>query len=239
MIKRLSPSVDTTGDGVADGSITQESLTYSLSGSVVSGITQQAGITGGGQPSVQTDFAFQPGGLNKTTEVVAGKTTTHNFSNGVYSSVQDPAGNNTAQSTNAQYRPDMQIDANGNAAQMNWSLDGKHLQQIMNAQREVTNLSYNSNDEVDSIIDAEGRKTKFTYSDANYPHLPTRIQFYDKDGTTILRWSELTYNSDGRVLTEKQFDPSGVTVQQQVNRSYYTSGNGNGLLQTLTRKECT
>src|SRR5690606_4708161 len=42
----------------------------------------------------------------------------------------------------------------------------------------------------------------------------------------------------GRTLTEKVIDPAnGTTVQQQVTRTYHASGNGNGLLHTVTQED--
>src|SRR4030095_5642913 len=64
------------------------------------------------------------------------------------------------------------------------------------------------------------------------------IKVIDPDGTTVLRWQEFTYDSLGRTLTEKVIDPvDETTVQQQVTRTYYTSGDGDGLLHTVTQED--
>ena len=55
----------------------------------------------------------------------------------------------------------------------------------------------------------------------------------------MLHWQEFSYDSAGRTLTEKTFDPTsnGSLLQQEVDRSYYTSGNGNGMLRQVTQRE--
>jgi len=56
------------------------------------------------------------------------------------------------------------------------------------------------------------------------------------DDSLILRWQEFTYDSQGRTLNEKTIDPAdGVTLLHQVIRAYYNSGEGSGLLQTVTQ----
>src|SRR5258708_1773143 len=104
---------------VPDGALTLASLLYTLSGSTVTNLTQQRGIQGAKPALEQTDYAFQPNGLNVTTEMVAGRITTRQFDNGVYAGAQDPAGNMTFQVVNFQYRPNSQTDPNGHATQLN------------------------------------------------------------------------------------------------------------------------
>jgi len=233
LIEVVSPSVDTTGDGTPDGTLSLEQLVYTTSGATITNITQNEG-----NAALSTAFAFQPGGQNITTETLAGKVTTHSFDNGVYVSQQDPAGNVASQAVNLQYRPDALKDQKGNRTEMVWGEGGKLLHQVKDALGNLTTLNYNgsgsSEDTLNYSINAEGRKTQYTYGDVNNPRLPTRIQLYDTNGTTILHWQEYTYDTNGRVLTDKLFDPTGTTVQKQTNRAYYTSGNGNGLLQTVT-----
>jgi RHS repeat-associated protein len=232
MIEILSPNVDPTGAGGAGSPIALQQLTYTVSGGQVTSLVQNRG-----DGLLSTTFTFQPGGQNITTETTAGKTTTHTFANGVYASVQDPAGNVSTQLTNFQYRPDRLTDPNGQRTEFVWSPDGKLLQQAIDALGQAERFIYNTNDTVNYSLDAEGRKTQFTYGDVNNPRLPTRVQMYDKDGTTVLRWLEFTYDSKGRVLTQKLYNTAGSIVQQQMDYAYYNSGNGNGLLQTTTEKD--
>jgi RHS repeat-associated protein len=236
LLETVSPQVDTDGNGVVDTAITVEKLTYTTSGSTVTNITRELGNN-----SLATSYAFQPSGQNLTNETTAGLTNIHRFSNGVYEGTQDAAGNYAAQWLNYQYRPERVIDAKGNATQLNWMADGKLLTKVTDALGNPTTLAYNTSgasvDTLNYSIDPLGRKTQFTYGDTNQPRLPTRLQHYDKDGGSIVRWQEWTYDNKGRVLTEKLFDAGGTTVQRQVDRTYYSSGNGNGLLQSVTLKD--
>jgi len=233
---QLSPPVDTTGGGLFV-SFPIKKLTYTLSGTRVAGIHQEVG-----NAALVTDYSFQPGGQPITTETTAGKTTTHQFSGGLDIGVQDAAGNSSTQGRDAQYRPSSITDANGHQTQMVWSSDAKRLNSITDATNATTSFSYNSggasDGTLDYSLDAQGRKTQYTYADAANPRLPTRVKVFDTNGTTVLRWQEFSYDSKGRTLTDKALDPAnGTTVLAQVIRSYYASGNGAGLLQTLSQKD--
>jgi hypothetical protein len=109
MIQRQSPTVDTDGDGQADGPIVLESLAYTVTGGKVTGITQQRG-----NGLLATALAFDVPGPNDeqtTTEQVAGKTTRHYFERGVYAGAEDALGHRARRSPNQQFRPDSQEDA--------------------------------------------------------------------------------------------------------------------------------
>jgi YD repeat-containing protein len=207
-----------------------------MSGPTIQGIHQERG---GGLHAI--DWAFQPDGENLTKEVTAGKTTVHRFAGNQYLGTQDPAGNFASQTQDNQFRPAAQIDANGHQTSLVWSSDGKQLQQVTDALGNLTAFTYNvggaSNGTLASSTDAQGRQTVYTYSDGSNPRLPTRVQVYDNDGLTILLWQEFSYDSVGRTLTEKTFDPAsnGTTLLQETDRTYYTSGSGNGLLQKVTQ----
>jgi RHS repeat-associated protein len=193
-----------------------------------------------GDSAISTTFDFQPQGKNLTAETTGGRTTNHWFDNGVYAGGEDQEGNFNARYLDWNYRPIKQIDANENETSLVWSADGKHLTRVVDAVGNETQFAYyNSGDSVDALMestDAEGRRTEYTYSDSINPRLPTRLRVIDADGVTVLRWQEFVYDSKGRILEEKTIDRAdGETVQQRTTRSYYTSGNGNGLLQTITQ----
>ena len=236
LTERLSPAVDMTGSGSPGSTISLEKLLYTTNGSAITQIMQQRG-----NAALTSTLAFQPNGLNSTTETTAGKTTYHDYENGVYVGATDPAGNSQLRSINFQYRPANQWDANGNVTTLNWSLDGNRLNAVIDAVGSTTNFNYNVGGVSDSTLnyslDAQAHKTQYTYGDSTNPRLPTRVQVFDTDGVKSLQWQEFTYDSKGRTLTQKTFDPSGVTVQQEVDRSYYASGNGAGLLQTITQRD--
>ena len=193
-----------------------------------------------GKGAISSTFEFQPEGKNLTAETTAGRTIRHRFDNGVYTGAEDPQGNLDGRYLDFNYRPIEQIDANENKTAMIWSADGKYLTRVVDALNNEIQFTYNdSGDSVDTLKeskDAEGRKTEYAYSDSINPRLPTRLRVIDADGATVLRWQEFVYDSKGRTLEEKTIDPAdGETVQQRTTRSYYTSGNGNGLLQTITQ----
>ena len=234
MTERLSPAVDMTGSGALGSPISLEKLTYTTSGSAITGITQQRG-----NAALTTAFAFQPNGLNSTTETTAGKTTYHDYENGVYAGATDPAGNAPVRSINPQYRPDSQWDANGNMTALAWSSDGRVLNAVTDTLGSTTNFNYNTGGASDSTLnyslDAQARKTQYDYGDTGNPRLPTRVRVYDTDGVTILHWQEFSYDSRGHTLNETTYDSSGTMVQQRTIRRYL--GSGSDLLQSVTLKD--
>lgn len=61
---------------------------------------------------------------------------------------------------------------------------------------------------------------------------------YGLDSTLMAQWQVLSYNAAGQPLTEQTLDATdGSTVITQVTRTYYTSGNGEGLLESVTQEE--
>ncbi|MEP7286647.1 MAG: DUF6531 domain-containing protein, partial [Chloroflexota bacterium] len=242
LTKRQSPAVDMDGDGSVESTLTLENLDYTFSGASLSAITQKRGIKNSGQELLKTDFAF---GQNATNETIAQKTTIHQFANGLYVGHQDPAGNSTSQNPNYQYRPEAQQDANGNTTLLQWSPDGKQLQQAVDAQGNKTAFAYNtssgkSNGTLQSSVDAQGYQTVYSYMPLDQGpalHKPTDIRVRTPNGAITLRWQTFTYDTHERLLTEQTLDPNGGQPLQQTTRAYYASGNGNGLLQTLTKND--
>lgn len=239
--QRQTPSVDTSGDGSADGVLTLEQLTYTLSGSNISTIQQQSGLQGGDPALMTRDFAFQPSGQNLTTETVAGKVTTYDFGSGIFTNVKDPAGNTAFSLPNQQFRVASKRDGNNNATLLGWSSEGRFLLDVTDALNNRISFVYNdggaSDGTLQSSLDAQGRQATYEYGDGTNPRLPTRIKVFDQDTTTVLIWQEFTYDSQGRMTFEKLRSTDGATVLQQTERTYYTNGNGNGLLQTVKQKD--
>ncbi|MEZ4671439.1 MAG: DUF6531 domain-containing protein [Anaerolineae bacterium] len=244
LTKHLSPPVDTTGDGTTDGTIKIKDVTYTFANGRITDITEQLGIQGASSPLMQVALAFKPNQQNVTTETVAGKTITHHFSGGIYNGAELPGNNGKygLQDVNDFFRPSIQKDANGNTSKLDWSGRGKSLTKVTDPLNNETNFDYNTNDTLNFSVDSEGRKTQYDYTDSNpnNSRLPTRIKVFDKapNQTTVLRWQEFTYDSKGRVLTEKVIDPAnGTTILQQTTREYYTTGDGNGLLKKVTQSD--
>lgn len=231
LTKYESPSVDATGDAA----ITLHETSYTLDGSAVTAIHQERG-----NASLTTDYAFQPDDENITTETRAGKVTTHHFLGGVYAGTEAPGQDGVFgyQFLDSNYRPILQVDANGSGTELEWSEDGKRLTKVTLPFGQSTSFHYNDNDTLDFSVDAQGRRTQYTYDEMDQPRLPKEIQVFDVDDTTVLLWQAFTYNSVGQTLTEQTLDPSdGETVLRQVTRTYYTSGDGNGLLHTLVQED--
>jgi YD repeat-containing protein len=241
LVEIKSPSVDTTGDGTADGSLSLEQLSYVTSGATITNLTRNLG---GGL--LTTAYAFQPGGLPKTTETIASKVSEHEFLGGVYKGFRDPVGNFHSQNVDDNYRPVTIFDANGNTSQMDWSGGGKQLLQQKDALNNAVNHAYvgsgTSTDALDNSIDPEGRKVKYEYTDTANPLRPTRVKFFDTNGTTVLRWQEFTYDSRGRVTSDRLIDPAnGTTILKRQDRTYYTAPadpvGAKGLLQTIIDRD--
>ena len=235
LTKTYSPDVDLTGAGGTGAEILLESYSYEMDGSKITAIVRAQGDS-----AIITRYEFPIAGRNSTLEITADKTTTHSFGNGVYQGTHT-GDTSTSQLINLQYRPDAINDGVGNQVLFEWTTDGKLLQKTIDPLDNETTIVYiqsgDSKDAPDYKLDALGHKTQFTYGDSNHPRRPTRVQIYDTDGTTIVYWQEWTYDSRGRVLTDKLFNTAGATVLRETDRLYFTSGNGNGLLDTLIEKD--
>lgn len=167
LLKRLSPSVDTTGDGAVDGALTLEELVYASSGPTTP-VQQKRGNN-----LLVTGFAFDS---NLTTETIAGQEKTHYFVNSVYMGTrpggdleQDPDVLMNLRVVNEQYRPLAQFDPNGNQTQLEWSGDGKTLIGTRDAINNDTLFVYDaavSTDDGDRLrmhTGVDGRKTLYLY----------------------------------------------------------------------------
>ena len=229
--------------GHRDDIITLERLSYTLSGSTITHITQQQGVVDTDPALLETELAFQVGGEDITTETIADHVTTHRFDRGLYAGPEDPAGNYGFQIPNGQFRSTMQVDANENHTWLTWDEDGKHLEKVADAIGAETLFDYNPDDTLNYSLDAEGRKTQYAYTDSNNPRQPTEIKIYDIDGTTLLHWQTFSYDpAKGHVLTERMLDPAdgtGNTILQAVARVYYADNDptigARGLLQKVTQ----
>lgn len=238
LVKHKSPTVDRTGDGVADGEITLENMIYTMAGTEssprVQGIVQQRGDN-----ALNTTYEFQPNGQNITRETIAGKETVHHFRNGVFAGKEAPgmSGKYGEQVLNLKYRPVLQSDANGNPTWLTWSTDGRRLTGIQDANEQLTSFTYDPQERLTKVIDASGGRTEYLYEDSNQPQLPTTIKIFESTQATapVVSWRVFQYDSKGRVLEEKTLNPSNtVNVLHKTTRNYYTSGNSNGLLYQLT-----
>jgi RHS repeat-associated protein len=239
LTRELSPVVDPTGNNGSGAPITLSTLSYTMQGTKVAGITQQ-----NGNGALSTAWAFKANGLNQTTETTAGKTTTYHFKGYTYAGSTDPAGNTNSQTVNDVYRSGVQTDARGNSTNLVWSTDGGQLNQFTDVLGHPTRFTYNSGGGSDGTlntsIDTQGRTTQYLYADSNNPRLPTQVKVLDTNGKTVLRWQQFSYDTHGRTLTEQTLDPSSGTVEQQTSRSYYSDSLGTpsaGFLQSVMQQD--
>jgi YD repeat-containing protein len=137
------------------------------------------------------------------------------------------------------YRPELRRDAKGHPTQLDWSGDGKFLEKVVDVLGHETSFDYDSQDRLLASIDAQERQTVYVYGDSNNPRQATEIRVYEISAqNNLLQLQTFSYDNKGRVLSEKQIDPTDeVTVLNETSRSYYTSGYGLGLLQSVTRHD--
>lgn len=212
-----------------------DSVTIEEKSNQLSTITQRLGKLDTGIDFLkQTDYIFQPGGENVTHEIADGRLKTYYFAGGVYAGAGDASDNNAFQGLNDQYRLSQSVDPNGNNTTLDWSADGNVLNSVTDAANNSTSFTYDIEERLITSIDAQGHKTEYTYGDATNPRQPTVIKVFEFDGGPLLRQQEYTYNSKGQITDEKHIDTDGTTILRQTTRSYYSSGNGNGRLETLT-----
>jgi RHS repeat-associated protein len=249
LLERLSPEVDTDGDGDADPELSLESLDYTLAGSQITEIVQERG-----EGLIETTYVFPQGSSVDTTETTAGKTTIHRFADddgspGVYLGAVNPADEGAEQRLNLDYRLHTQTDARGNDTLLDWSEGGQNLTRVIDAEGNISHFEYDSEDRLISDLDAEGHKRTYAYDDMDNSRLATEVKvFSDATETEVLEWRAFAYDAKGRTLLEQQIDPAdGTTVLRETERAYYpddTDGSGNhiagaGLLETVTRKDMT
>ena len=194
------------------------------------GITYISQETGG---ILTSQFQFVRDSSGKVLSVIESRedrSLIHQFANGVYAGLADGTRAVQSQTTANSYRSDTQLNANENLTELAWSADGARLEGVTDALGQPTAFSYNPNDTLALVEDAEGRTTEYTYGDSANPRQPTRIRVMVPDSTTVLRWQTFSYDSRGRVLTEALLDAAdGVTVLQQTSRTYT-----NGRLESVT-----
>jgi len=249
LTRYTSPATDVDGDGSAEGSIILKDVTYTLvggAGSDVSSIVQQQGGFGTDPYLRQEDFAFQPSGQNITIETVAGRVTTHRFNAAGYEGSEDPAGNLPTRFVDPNHRPSEQTDAKGNTTKMGWSMDGKQLTYVEDALGNATQFVYDDENRLIASYDPEGRllgtetdnagrKTEYAYIGTSRQPDLIRVVYIDDTGTTVLRRQEFDYDSQGRTTEERLVDPTDeATVLRRTTRTYGSTGNSNGLLESIT-----
>ncbi|MBZ0282462.1 MAG: hypothetical protein K8L97_17105 [Anaerolineae bacterium] len=243
LTKYQSPLVNTTGDGTSTVTITLKELNYIVSSGSVTDMTQKLGFVGTADPSVQIDIAFRAGSEHLTSETIDGKTTQHHFLGAIYEGTELPGANGqyARRLLDFGYRPKKLFDANGNSTALEWEENGRRLSAVTNSlyPNNPTQFEYNTDDTLKHSVDPEGRRTAYSYNGTTQFRLPDTIVVRETDSDTapILRKQEFTYDSKGRVLTEKTINLVTNNPSQQTTRTYHNSGIGNGLLHTVVQKD--
>jgi RHS repeat-associated protein len=241
-VDQLNYLIRYTSPAVSGGAIDLKQLTYTLSSGAITQIEEALGVVGVNPALQTTQLEFGLAGVSPTTRITRETTAmieaNHLFADEVYAGTRDGLQHYAAQRLEPTYRQATQKDANGNITRLAWDDAGKQLQHVTDALEHPTELRYDDEGRLILSVDADERKTVYQYTSLEAPRQPTVIQVWDKDGISVRRWQEFTYDTRGRTLAETTRDPSdGVTILQQVTRTYYTSGDGNGLLQTVVQDE--
>jgi len=176
LTQRETPEVDTDGDGSEDGRLTLETLTYTTT---MSGAIAQI-VQGRGDGLLETEYTFQPSGVNMTAETTAGRTTEHYFANGVYLGPINPIGDMLAQPIGEDYRPQARIDGNGSETALTWEANGKRLTQVTDPLEHETDFTYDADDRLATSLDAQGQRTLYIYADSNSPRQPSHLLVTDE-----------------------------------------------------------
>ncbi|MEM9954984.1 MAG: RHS repeat-associated core domain-containing protein [Chloroflexota bacterium] len=226
LVETFSPSVDSDGDGSADGTIQLQELTYSgATRDEISQIVQKRGDN-----LVTTTMDFDPTN-NVTTETTEGLITTHNFINGVYLGTKDAEDNEQIQQPFSNYRPAYQDDANGNRSITEWSDDGKLLNSISDALNNQTQFSYDSQDRLIASTDAEGRVTNYIYEGAR--RQPSQIMVADSQASELAINGDMEASSDwSEVGTPTTSQQSQTEVSDGDYSWYVDAATGEGIQST-------
>lgn len=227
LLKKVkTPSVDTTGNGTADGEITVEELSYTLSGSTITSITEKIGAQGANPNLYETEYNFQPDGKNITEELVADKAFVHVFSGGVRSGLLNAVGDLGFGVVNDEYRGTTQIDGNGNPTIITWDNDNTHPDKATDALGNETSFSYNSDETLQQSTDAEGRKNGYIYNTGLRQPVMTLIS---DDASELDINGGMEDNSGWSAITSATNNQSTTQVDTGDNAWYVNASSADGI----------
>jgi RHS repeat-associated protein/CSLREA domain-containing protein len=101
---------------------------------------------------------------------------------------QNGAGAEQAKHYDPNFRPDVITSPSGSPTTLTWSSNGTNLTHIEDALQNHTNIIYGTYNNPLEITDPLSYPTKFFYTDANFPELPTKIEYplsFDNGATFI------------------------------------------------------
>jgi RHS repeat-associated protein/CSLREA domain-containing protein len=130
-----------------------------------------------GNDNLVAELTYNPDG---TTTILdgAGNVTTHTYDQrGTLVAQTDGLGSQQQKVYDYNFRPGIITDSLGNRTQLAWSPNGINLRQIKDALLNQTDITYGSYNNPTSVIDPKGYETKYFYQDANFPTLPTKVEY--------------------------------------------------------------
>ena len=171
-----------------------------------SAVQQKRGIVGTDPALMDTTLKVAPH-QNFSEETMVNRTTTHQFDRALYAGTIDPNGNTSRKNPNSSFRPADQVDANGNMTRLKWNGNGRNLEQVTDANSNVTAFSYQSNGVLHTSDGADGNRTIYAYENKDVPRKPTLI--VATNGSNLAVNGDMENDSDWGIA-------AGSPVNQQV-----------------------
>ena len=239
LLRITSPNIDTDGDGVLDSQIILQEFVYDqMSGADIKRMTQKMG-----DGLAVTEYEFEVGGEEVTTEKTSGLTTIYQFLTDVPIQVTYPDGGVKTMEYAANLRPGRTVDQNGHVSELQWDANGENLLRSISATGEETTYSYNANGDIENVTHPDGTRIEHIYGvddgTINYTRLVIEQRMYDADDN-LMGLTKYTHNGQHRVTSKSVYDPTDLsenTLIAQTLYGYGQSGNANGKLETVTIKD--
>jgi len=148
---------------------------------------------------------------------------THSYdARGTLTGQTNAASSETAKAFDGNFRPSAINDPNGNITNLLWDESGRNLLKIIDAKVGETYISYGSVNNPVSVTDPMGYNTKYTYGNANFPTLPTRVEY------------PLSFNGQYIGTDYKYYDPGNAEGQPAGKLELMTDALGNKTHYTYT-----
>ena len=140
-----------------------------------------------GEGELVVDILYHPDGTREITDALENERTHAYDARGTLTTKTDPYGV-TTKTYLSNFRPFQVKDALGNITNLNWNANGTNLRRVVDAVGNQTDIDYGDFNNPTSIIDPMDYETVYIYEDANYPTLPSRIEYplsFDNGATHI------------------------------------------------------
>jgi len=134
-----------------------------------------------GADTLVLQVTYNPDGTATFTDAL-GNQTTHTFDErNTLTGTTNDAGDSASRSYDPNFRPESIADENQNTTQLTWSENGANLTQLIDAEDNQIDLSYNSLNSLTEIIDGRRNTTTYTYNETD-PDPSRRTLLLDVDG---------------------------------------------------------